>query len=134
MDIELLGQLGQRLLTLDGSYRHLRLEGRAVVRRGRLNMVAPRFSAIFLPISSGFTTQSPRSDFPSHLCVRRCWRARQRHEARTSAPPEHRFGSLFPVCVELKYDPTAEAKQEAPKQDAEDAEEAREWIAGGGRR
>ena len=37
----------------------------------------------------------------------------------------------FPVCVELKYEPTAEAKQEAPKQDAEDAEEARERIAEG---
>jgi hypothetical protein len=36
-------------------------------RRGRFVMVAPRFSAIFLPISSGFTTQRPRSDFPSHL-------------------------------------------------------------------
>ena len=40
----------------------------------------------------------------------------------------------FPVCVESKYEPTAEAKQEAPKQDAEDAEEARELIAEGGRR
>jgi hypothetical protein len=36
-------------------------------RRGRLNMVAPRFPAIFLPISSGFTTQRPCPDFPSHL-------------------------------------------------------------------
>jgi hypothetical protein len=36
-------------------------------RRGRLVMVAPRFSAIFLPLSSGISTQSPRPDFPSHL-------------------------------------------------------------------
>src|SRR4249919_3730226 len=31
MHVELLRQLRQRLLTLDGRYRHLRLEGRAVV-------------------------------------------------------------------------------------------------------
>ena len=37
----------------------------------------------------------------------------------------------FPVCVELEYEPTAEGKQEAPKQDAEDPEEARERIAEG---
>ena len=37
----------------------------------------------------------------------------------------------FPVCVELEYEPTAEGKQEAPKQDAEDLEEARERIAEG---
>jgi hypothetical protein len=34
-------------------------------------MVAPRFSAIFLPISSGFTTQRPCPDFPSHLFAAR---------------------------------------------------------------
>jgi hypothetical protein len=36
-------------------------------RRGRFVMIAPRFSAIFLPISSGFTTQRPCPDFPSQL-------------------------------------------------------------------
>jgi hypothetical protein len=34
-------------------------------------MVAPRFSAIFLPISSRSTTQSPCSDFHSHLYMDR---------------------------------------------------------------
>jgi hypothetical protein len=42
-------------------------------RRGRLVMVAPRFSAILLPISSRFTTQRPCSDFPSHLCDQPCF-------------------------------------------------------------
>src|SRR3954467_10593341 len=44
MHVELLGQLGQRLLALDGRYRHLRLEGRTVVpawtfRHGRSSVL-----------------------------------------------------------------------------------------------
>ena len=37
----------------------------------------------------------------------------------------------FPVCVELEYEPTAEARQEAPEFDAEDLKEARERISEG---
>ena len=64
MHIKLLGQLGQRLFPLMAAIATFALKAGLWFRRGRFVMVAPRFSAIFLPISSGFTTQKFDSKVP----------------------------------------------------------------------
>jgi hypothetical protein len=71
MDIDLLGRLGKVFSPLMAAIATFALKAGLWFRRGRLVMVARRFSAIFLPISSGFTTQRPCSDFPSHLSLPR---------------------------------------------------------------
>jgi len=63
-------------------------------------MVASRFSAIFLPISSGFTTQQPCSDFPSHLYM--CNKAHPR-------PLDNRLDELLP----WNWTPAGSAQAEA---------------------
>ena len=66
MDIELLGQFGQRLLALDSGQSHLRLEGRAVVPAWSLRHV---FSCSRQPTprSGRISTHPSCSDFPSQL-------------------------------------------------------------------
>jgi hypothetical protein len=56
-------------------------------RRGRFVMVAPRFSAIFLPISSRSTTQSPCPVFQSHLSDLHMTGGRTNNRAEVSHQP-----------------------------------------------
>jgi hypothetical protein len=54
MDVELLGNLGHRSVALaDGCKRHLRLEGRGVIRRDRLGTVFPE---VLPPVYDGPTS------------------------------------------------------------------------------
>ena len=66
MHVELLGQLGQRLLAPHGSQGHLRLEGRGVVPARSLahRLSCPRPS---WPPSGRNSTHPPCPDSPSHL-------------------------------------------------------------------
>src|SRR5450631_2732253 len=66
MDIELFGQFGQRLLTLDSRQSHLRLEGRPVVPAWSLRH-ALSCSRQPMPRSGRISTYPGCSDFPSQL-------------------------------------------------------------------
>ncbi|PZX09555.1 hypothetical protein LX81_04417, partial [Palleronia aestuarii] len=107
MDVEPIGRLGKRPLSLDGSKRHLRLEGRAVIparssRHGLSSLLG------IMPISRGSSTHSPCSDFPSHFYTRwpfyRMSRSsetrassffRRRISVSFSASPDDAFANFF---------------------------------------
>src|SRR3954465_5576946 len=71
MDIELLGQFGQRLLTLHGSQGHLRFESRCVVPAGssahRLSCSAAILAAVRQKLHSSTLFKNPEPALSSRL-------------------------------------------------------------------
>jgi hypothetical protein len=59
VDVELLRQLSQRPIALDGGKRHLRLKAGVWFRRGRLFMVSPDSQATACPPSGRNSTYRP---------------------------------------------------------------------------
>ena len=68
MDIELLGKLGQRPITLDGCECHLTLNAGVWFRRGRLGMVFPDSQATACP-QSGRNSTFVMSHFPGPALI-----------------------------------------------------------------
>src|SRR3954463_6488620 len=109
--VELLGQLGQRLLALHGSQGHLRLEGRGVVparsSRHRLSLPAAIPAAVRQKLHS-----APLSRFPEPALSEP---GRERHHGSewaggnrptaTHAPPEAAIARLYALVEVLLYRP-----------------------------
>src|SRR5450631_1703265 len=91
MDIELFGQFGQRLLTLDSRQSHLRLEGRPVVPAWSLRH-ALSCSRQPMPRSGRISTYPGCSDFPSQL-----WIDADESELRALMASAHEPVHPFPV-------------------------------------
>lgn len=68
MDVELLGEFRQRLVSTDGRQRHLRLKSRTMVPAWLSRHASSSLTAM-MPLVSRNVTYPPCSDFPSHLSL-----------------------------------------------------------------
>lgn len=78
MNVELLGQVGQRLFTLESGQCHLRFESQGVVPAGPFRQVNSCSAAILAAFRQEFHLW-PCTDFPGHLCTHKQAATRRRY-------------------------------------------------------